>query len=416
MSTKKIKKPELLAPVQNFTSLIAAIENGADAVFFGIKGFNMRAGAENFSISDLPKISKIAQENNVKTYLALNIIVYENELKDIQKILKAVNKAKINAIICWDMAVIQIAKRLGIEVHLSTQASVANSESANFFKKFGIKRVVLARECSLEQIKKIKEKTKVEIEVFIHGAMCVSISGRCFMSQYLYGKSANRGECQQPCRRKYIIKQVDGGKELEIGENYVLSPQDLCAMDFIEKIIDLDIDCLKVEGRNRSPEYVATVIKSYRRIIDFICSAKTKGKKYKEELARLKKELSTELDRVYHRGKGSGFFLGKPENQWSNSDGNKATQKKERVGKVTSYYSNIGVAEFIIHESSIKIGDTLIFEGPNTGSYQEKITSLEKDHKKIKSAEKGEKVATKVSSKIGKRDTVYVIKKVQNNL
>jgi putative protease len=306
---KTIKKPELLAPVQDYTSLTAAIKNGADAVFFGIKGFNMRAGAKNFTVKDLPKIVKIAHKNNVKTYLAINTIIYENEIKKVEQILLKVKKAKIDAIICWDFSIIQIAKKLNIEIHISTQASIANSKTAEFYRKLGATRVVLARECSLEQIKEIKKQTKAEIEVFIHGAMCVSMSGRCFMSQFLYGKSANRGECLQPCRRKYLIKQIDGGQELELGEDYVLSPKDLCTIDFIEKIIDAGIDCFKIEGRNRSPEYVAVVTKSYRTIIDFVCSTKKRDNKFYEQLSALKEELFEKLNTVYHRGNSTGFFL-----------------------------------------------------------------------------------------------------------
>ncbi|MFA5934817.1 MAG: peptidase U32 family protein [Candidatus Paceibacterota bacterium] len=406
----KTKKPELLAPIQDYTSLTAAIENGADAVFFGIKGFNMRAGAKNFTVNDLPKIVKIAHKANVKTYLAVNIIIYENEIKKVEQVLKKVKEAGVDAIICWDFAIIQIAKRLKIEIHISTQASIANSETAEFYRKLGAKRVVLARECSLEQIKEIKKNTKVEIEVFIHGAMCVSVSGRCFMSQFLYGKSANRGECLQPCRRKYIIKQIDGGEELELGEDYVLSPKDLCTMNFIEKILDLGVDCLKIEGRNRSPEYVANVTKAYRTIIDFIYSAKKRDKKFKEELASLKVVLSEKLDNVYHRGESSGFFLGKPINEWTGCSGSQAKQKKVYIGKVTKYYSKIKVAEILVQNTKVEIGDTLIFQGPTTGSIEEKVVSLEKDNKQIEKAERGEKVAVSVSSIVRKNDQIYIIK------
>jgi putative protease len=353
----KIKKPELLAPVQDYMSLRTAIDNGADAIFFGIKGFNMRARAKNFTVADLPKITKIAHDSNVKIYLAINTIIYEDEIKEIEKILRKVKEAKVDAIICWDFAIIQIAKRLEIEVHISTQASIANSETAEFYRKLGAERVVLARECSLEQIKEIKKHTKVEIEVFIHGAMCVSISGRCFMSQFLYGKSANRGACMQPCRKKYLIKQIDGDKELELGEDYVMSPKDLCTIDFIEKIIDSGVDCLKIEGRNRSPEYVAVVTKSYRTIIDFICSNQKRDKKFKEQLAKLKDDLSLKLETVYHRGSSTGFFLGKPINEWTKTPGSQATQKKVYIGKVLNYFKKIGVAEIILHGSiNLKIG------------------------------------------------------------
>ena len=407
------KKPELLAPIQDWTSLSAAINNGADAVFFGIKGFNMRAGAKNFTVNDLTKIAEIAHKNNIKAYLAINTIIYESELKKIEKVLEKVKSAKIDAIICWDFAIIQIAKKLKIETHISTQASIANSETAEFYRKLGATRVVLARECSLEQIKEIKKHTKVEIEIFIHGAMCVSISGRCFMSQFLYGKSANRGECQQPCRKKYIIKQVDGNNELELGEDYVMSPKDMRTLDFIEKILDLDIDCLKIEGRNRSPEYVATVTKAYRTIIDFIYSAKKRDTKFKMELAKLKSELDEKLDTVYHRGSSSGFFLGKPINEWSGSSGSQATQKKVRVGTVTHYYNKIKVAEINIQgKFKIKIGDSLLIQGPTTGSVEENITSLEKNNKAIKVTTGNEKVAISVKSIIRKNDQVYLINKL----
>ena len=408
----KYKKPELLAPVQDYTSLMSAIKNGADAVFFGIKGFNMRAGAKNFTVTDLSKISKIAKKNNIKTYLALNTIVYENELKKVEDILKKVKKAKIDAIICWDFAVIQIAKKLGIEIHISTQASIANSKTAEFYKKLGASRVVLARECSLEQIKDIRKKVKVEIEIFIHGAMCVSMSGRCFMSQFLTGKSANRGECTQPCRRKYLIKQIDGDQELELGESYVMSPKDLSTLEFIEKILDVGVNCLKIEGRNRSHEYVATVTKAYREVIDFYYNTQKHDKNFYLEFKKLKEQLSQKLDTVYHRGKSSGFFLGKPINEWVDGHGSQATQKKVYVGKVTKFYKKIGVVEIYIQNTKIKIGDTILFQGPTTGSIEAVIISLEKDHKPIKIAEKGEKIAIKLDSIVRENDEVYVMQKV----
>ena len=409
----KRKKPELLAPIQDFTSLTAAINNGADAVFFGIKGFNMRAGAKNFTEKDLPKIVKIAKAHKIKTYLAINIIIYENELKKVETLLKKVKKAGVDAIICWDFAIIQIAKKLGIEIHISTQASIANSETAEFYRKLGATRVVLARECSLEQIKEIKKHTKAEIEIFIHGAMCVSMSGRCFMSQFLYGKSAKRGECQQPCRRKYLIKQVDGdGKELELGEDYVMSPKDMRTIDFIEKILDLNIDCLKIEGRNRSPEYVAIVTKAYRTIIDYIYSAKKRDQKFKDDLAKLKGDLNFKLDTVYHRGSSSGFFLGKPINEWAHCSGSQATQKKVYIGKVIKYYPKIGVLEtLVLAGTGVKIGDSIIIQGPITGSVEEKVISLEKEHQAITKGKKGERVAIKTTLPVKLHDQIFVIQK-----
>ena len=410
-----IKKPELLAPIQDYTSLNAAINSGADAVFFGIKGFNMRAGAKNFTEKDLSKIVKIARRKKVKTYLAINIIIYENEIKDVENLLKKVKKAGVDAIICWDFSIIEIARKLKIEFHISTQASIANSRTAEFYRKLGATRVVLARECSLEQIKEIKKHTKAEIEIFIHGAMCVSMSGRCFMSQFLTGKSANRGECTQPCRRKYIIKQLDGDKELELGENYVMSPKDMSTLGFIEKILDVGVDCLKIEGRNRSPEYVATVTKSYRTIIDFYYSTKRHDQIFYEALEKLKDILFEKLETVYHRGESSGFFLGKPINEWTNGHGSEATQKKVYVGQVLRFFKKINVVEILIKNEPIKIGNTILFQGPTTGSIEAVIVSLEKEHRPIKMAKRGEKIAIKIDSLVRENDEVYVMQKVDSN-
>ncbi len=412
-----MKKPELLSPIQDFTSLRAAIAGGCDAVYFGIRGFNMRAGAKNFIVDDLAEIVKIAQENKIKTYLALNTIIYEDELKQVDEILQKAKAAKISAVICWDLAVVQRAVKIGLETHLSTQASVANSEAAKFYKDLGIKRIVLARECSLEQIKEIKKKVDVEVETFIHGAMCVSESGRCFLSQFSYGKSANRGECLQPCRRKYLIKQVDGGEEFELGEDYVLSPKDLCALPFIEKLIEAEIDCFKIEGRNRSPEYVKTVTSVYRQAIDrywerlqvknLVCS---NTKLFKDEFDILKKDLLRKLGTVYNRGFSNGFYLGKPINEWTHSYGSQATTKKIHIGKVIHYYSKIGVAEIEIQaKQKLKNKDKIIIEGSTTGVYNRKIESMEIDHQKIKLAQQGDIVAIKVGQRVRENDLVYKV-------
>ncbi len=414
----KQDKPELLAPVQDYISLKTAVDSGADAVYFGIRGFNMRAGAKNFTTLDLPKISKIAHSKGVRVFLAINTIIYEEELKNVEKILEKAKKAKIDAIICWDMAVMKIAKKLDFEIHLSTQASVANSEAAEFYRKAGANRIILARECSLEQIKKIKKACpKIEIEIFIHGAMCVSVSGRCFISQFLHNKSANRGECLQPCRRKYLIKQVSNGDgkntELEIAESYVLSPKDLCTIDFFEKLMDVGVDCFKIEGRNRSPEYVATTTKAYRTLIDFLSVGSRTSNRSKDGLNKLKTKLKNDVKKVYNRKFGSGFFLGKPISEWTNSYGSQATEKKIHIGIVSHYYKKIGVAEILIQANkSIKIGDTLIFQGPTTGSHKQKIESMEIDHKPIKKALQGDKVAIKLRKIVHKNDQVYIIKKV----
>lgn len=270
-------KPELLSPVQDLVSLKAAIDAGADAVYFGIKELNMRQGAKNFELKELKKIIDICHKNKVKAYLTLNTIVYDNEISRVKEILRKIKKLKIDAVIAWDFSVINEANKLGIPMHISTQASISNFEAIKTLKKNfkNITSVNLARELSLEQIKYIikklkKERIKVDIEVFVHGAMCVSVSGRCFMSQEIFGKSANRGECLQPCRRKYILKDIEEDHELELGEEYVMSPKDLCTIEIIDKLIEAGINSFKIEGRNRSPEYVKVVTESYREAIDAV--------------------------------------------------------------------------------------------------------------------------------------------------
>jgi putative protease len=410
MKINRNKKPEILAPIQDWTSLQAAIDNGADAVFFGIKGFNMRSNAKNFEVKNLSKLVKTAKASKVKTYLTLNIIVYDAELKKVESLLKKVKAAGVDAVICWDLAVIEICKKIKLNFHISTQASIANSMTAEFYRKLGAERVVLARECSLPQIKAIQKNVKVEIEIFIHGAMCVSMSGRCFLSQFSCGKSANRGECTQPCRRKYNIKQVDGDAEFEIGADYVMSPKDMRTIDIIEQILEADVDCLKIEGRNRSPEYVAHVVSAYRQIVDFIYDTKVHNNKFYGELDELKLKLNTELDTVYHRGQSTGFFMGKPMNEWTKSYGNEATVKKIHLGKIVKFYGQINVAEVtILSKESIKIGDKLVYQGATTGSYEEEIASMEIEHKPIKKAVQGDTIAIKVNKLLKVGDEVFVI-------
>ncbi|MBW3012117.1 U32 family peptidase, partial [Candidatus Woesearchaeota archaeon] len=276
---------ELLSPAGDWPSLNAAISSGCDAVYFGVKGLNMRAGAKNFEIQELSKLAKKCHDNNVKCYLTLNAVMYDDELAKIKKIIQEAKKAKVDAVIAWDFSVINECRKQGIDVHLSTQASVSNFDALEFYSKY-VSRIVLARELSLEQIKEIKQKIKkhklnIEIETFIHGAMCVSVSGRCYTSQFLFRKSANRGECLQPCRRQYNVKDIETGDELKLENHFVMSPKDLCTIDFIDKMIDAGIDVFKIEGRNRAPEYVGVVTECYRKAIDAV-----KQKKFTEKLKK----------------------------------------------------------------------------------------------------------------------------------
>jgi len=399
-----MKKPELLSPVAGFDSLNAAVDAGADSVYFGVSELNMRANAKNFKLSDLKKITSFCHKNKVRAYLVVNTIVYQNELPKVKKILKSAKQAKIDAVILWDMAVLEEAKKLKLEIHLSTQASVSNSTAANFYKKQGITRVIPARECTLKQVKEIKKNSKVEIETFIHGAMCVSISGRCFLSQEIFNRSANRGDCLQPCRRKYIIKDSEEGHELNLGENFVMSPKDLCSLPFIDKLIKAGIDSFKIEGRNRSPEYVKTVTSVYRNAIDDYFAKKLTKKKIQTYIDKLKT--------VYNRGFSKGFFLGLPTaKDFTDTYGSKATTRKQYVGFVKNYYKNVNAAEIKLEAAGIKEGDNLLIIGNKTGVIEETVSSMQINHKLVKKADKGERVGIKLKHQARENDKVYVIKK-----
>lgn len=409
----EIKKPELISPVQDFASLNAAINAGADAVYFGLKEFSMRANAKNFDLNEIKKVIDICHKNKIKAYLTLNTIIYENELEKIKRILKKIKEYGIDAVHAWDFAVINEARKLRIPVHLSTQASVSNSEAAELYKKIGIKRIILARECTLKQIKEIKKKLKnIEIEVFVHGAMCVSISGRCFLSQFLFGKSANRGECIQPCRREYVIEDFEQGKrlgnKLRIGNNYILSPKDLCALLFIDKLIEAGIDAFKIEGRNRSPEYVKVTTECYREAIDLHTQKKLTEDK--------KKKIVDKLKEVYNRGFSEGFYFGMPAaRDFTDSHGTKAEALKEYVGKIINFYNKIKVADILIESGSLKEGDEIYIEGNKTGITRERVKSIEISHKEAKEAKKGQRIGIKISKSARKNDKIYLIKVVSPN-
>jgi len=391
------KKPELLAPAGNFISLKAAIDAGCDAVYFGIRGFNMRDNKKNFSLEDLKEISNICKEKQIKKYLTMNTIAYDPELNTIENIIKEA-KQYVNAIICWDLAIIQLCKKHNVPFHISTQASISNSETAKFYKDLGAERIVLARECSLDKVKEIKEQSNMEIEIFIHGAMCVAISGRCFMSQNTFGRSANRGQCLQNCRREYNIKDVDKEFELNLGSNYVMSAKDLCTLPFIEKLVEFD--SLKIEGRNKSPEYVKTVVSVYRQAID----AHFENKLTKE----LKEQLLEKLKTVYNRDFSSGFFMGKPVNEFTDQYGSKATTKKEYIGKIINYYKKNQVAEILIESNTFEKGNTLMIQGQKTGVQELTVEEIMQNDKPVKQTKRGE-ATFKCPIEIRKNDQVFII-------
>jgi len=413
-------KPKILAPVSDFTTLRAAIDSGADEIYFGVKGFNMRATARNFELKDLPKIARTCHSSNVKALLALNVLVYDSETKIIRNIVKKAKKYGIDAIIAWDMSVINECIRQKMPVHLSTQNSISNYESLKQHKKNipTLTRVVLARECTLEDIKKIinnikKDKLDVEIETFAHGAMCVSVSGRCMLSHHLFGKSANRGECLQPCRRQYEIRstdKLDSGNEFILGEDAIISPKDLCTLPFIEKLVDAGIDVLKIEGRNRNPEYVSTTVEAYKEVIKYYLENKKKIRKDKDARIaydRLKEKNIERLKTVFNRGFSSGFYLGKPASDWSSSRTGEHTQMKLYVGKVLNHYPKINVAEVHIEDNTLNRGDNIAIHGPTTGHYELKVSEMKDEKTFIEKAVKGTIIGLKVDKKVRRNDQVY---------
>lgn len=416
MRRKKI--PELMAPAGDFISLSAALNAGADAVYFGLRGSNMRAGAKNFALSDMPRIVRECRAAGAKCYLTLNTIYFDSEMRSVLRQLKAAKKAGVDAVIAWDFSVLELARELGIEVFLSTQASVANARAAaSIFRNYGVRRFVLARECSLECVEKIRaglrkilgrDAAEIRLEMFAHGAMCVSVSGRCFMSQFYCGKSANRGECLQPCRRRYLISDADTGKpEFELGANCVLSPKDLMTLPFVEKLVDAGANSLKIEGRNRNASYVSATVSAYRRALDFYRD-NFYSPTFAADFAALKKSLCDELSKTFNRGFSDGFFMGKPVGDWT-SDGNRAALKKRILGHVLNYYSKLGVAEISIDDAPLCRGAKIQLEGETTGFLEFAADSIQMRGNPVDSAQKGDVVAVKVPQKVRRNDRLYIL-------
>ncbi len=393
---KHKQKSELLAPAGDFSCLNAAVNAGAGAVYFGLKeGMNMRAAAKNFSISDLEEIKRICDKKGVKKYLTLNTIIYDNELKRVEEIIKKTKKY-VDAIICWDLSIVQLCKKHKVPFHISTQASIANVEAAKFYKKLGAERIILARELNLKQIKEISKI--IDTEVFVHGAMCASISGRCFTSQFLFGKSANRGECLQPCRRAYIVKDEDGN-ELRLENNTVMSAKDLCTLPFVEELKKAGVGAFKIEGRNREPEYVDAVVRVYRKALD---------KKLSEKEIR---EGIEELKKVYNKGFSGGFFIRPPtSDDFSKAQNSSATRRKKFIGRVMHYFPNMQVAAIRIFSGKLKVGDELLIIGDKTGVIRHKIGRIEANHKPIKEAKKGQEIGIRIPG-AREKDEVYIVKK-----
>jgi|SRR5690554_1583348 len=400
---KRVNKPELMSPAGNHTMLSAVVNAGADAVYFGVNKLNMRSKASNFNTDELPEIVTFTKSKGVKTYLTLNTIIYEDEIDEAEEIILKAKSAGVDRIICWDLAVVELCKKNNMSFCISTQASVSNSASAEFYKSIGASRVVLARECSLEAIKEIRRKTDIEIEAFVHGAMCIAISGRCFMSHHLFNKSANRGDCIQPCRREYEVYDPIIKKSMLLGEDYVLSAKDLCCIEFIDQLIEAGINSFKIEGRKRSPEYAAKVTEVYRKAIDLYFE-----NKFTKEI---KQEFLKELESVYNRGFSSGFYFNKPSSDdYADIYGSKAKTKKEYIGKVLNYYKKTKVAYVKLETGKIQLNDQLLITGPTSGVVNLKIEKIMIDEKNSDTAVKGDMVTFPCENLIRKNDSVYLIR------
>jgi len=397
----KINKPEILAPVGHYEGLSAVIKAGADAIYMGCGKINQRANKSIFDIEDVKEIRKITQDAGVRQYIVLNSIVFEDDLPYINETLEQLKEIGVDAVIGWDMAVLSKSIELGIETHLSTMASVSNSQAAKFYEKMGIKRIVPAREVKLEGLLDIKNKTNLEVEIFIHGAMCMAVSGRCFLSHDVFEKSGNRGECYQVCRHEFDVKIVskNTGTEFFLGSDYVLSARDLVTINFVDKL--MWADSWKIEGRNKNPDYAYIVTKAYREARDRILNGQWETKGWKD--------LWDMLERVYHREWDSGFYFGEGLFGLNKSI---AKEQKLYVGEIVHYYPKISVAEVKIINNSISVGDTIHIIGKTTGVVRQKVESMQVDRKNIQTAEKGMIVGLKTTERVRKGDKVYIMKEV----
>jgi len=407
---KKREQYEIMAPVGSFESLAAAIQGGADSVYFGIEGLNMRSrSANNFTTEDLHEIASICKKHQIKTYLTVNTIIYDTDLSRMREIIDTAKKAQLSAIIAADVAAMHYANQIGVEVHLSTQLNITNIESLKFYAQFA-DVVVLARELNLEQVKNIHEQIieqeikgpkgqLIRIEMFAHGALCMAVSGKCYLSLHEMSSSANRGACNQICRRGYIVKDKESDIELEIDNQYIMSPKDLKTIHFMNKMLDAGVQVFKLEGRARGPEYVRIVSECYKEAIVAYCE----NQFTEEKISNWEERLKT----VFNRGFWDGYYLGQRLGEWSSKYGNEATEKKMYIGKVIKYFSKLGVAEFLIETQNLQLGDKVLITGPTTGALFSEADEIRVDLKPVNEAVRGERFSMKVSEKVRPSDKLF---------
>lgn len=402
---------EIMAPVGCYESLHAAINAGADAVYFGVEGLNMRARSSvNFTLDDLRRIASICDEAGVKTYLTVNTIIYDNEIAKCHDVIDAVKESGISAIIASDIAAISYARKIGVEVHISTQVNVSNIEAVRFYSQWA-DVMVLARELSLEQVssihRAIEEENicgprgeKIRLEMFCHGALCMAVSGKCYLSLHEMNSSANRGACTQICRRGYRVTDIETGDQLEIENKYIMSPKDLKTIHFLNKMIDAGVSVFKIEGRARGPEYVALTVQAYSEAIQSICD----GSFTDEKIAHWNESLS----RVFNRGFWDGYYMGQRLGEWSSKYGSSATKVKRYIAKGVRYFPKLGVGEFLMEAGELHPGDEIVITGTDTGAIIMKVDELRLEYDPVQIVRKGDSFSMKVPRKIRPSDRMYL--------
>jgi len=405
-------KVELLAPAGSFECLQAAINAGADAIYFGVEQLNMRTrSSQSFHISDIKTVSAICKKEGLKAYITLNTVMYEYDMQLLKTVLKEVKKHRIDAVIASDFAVIDYCNKMEIPLHISTQANISNVESVRFFSRYA-DVMVLARELTLKQVAEIsneieRKKIKgpsgklVKLEMFVHGALCMAISGKCYMSLHTQNAAANRGACVQNCRRPYTVTDTETGEQLEVDNEYIMSPKDLCTIDLLDQLTDSGVDVLKIEGRTKGADYVQVVTKCYREALDAVLDGT-----YTAEKAAVWKQ---EMGKVYNRGFWEGYYLGRKLGEWTPQPGSAASEKKIYIGKGSKYYPKISVGEFILESGSLKTGDTMMVTGPKCGMVKETIGTLMVNGEPAAEAVKGDKITLKFETKVTPSDKLYKI-------
>ena len=416
---------EIMAPVGSRESLAAAINAGADSIYFGIEKLNMRAhSASTFTIEDLREIAATCDAKGIKTYLTVNTIIYGEDIDQMHEIIDAAKEAGISAVIASDVAVMTYCQKVGQEVHLSTQLNISNIEALRFYAQFA-DVVVLARELRMNQVKAIHEQAikenicgpsgePIRIEMFCHGALCMAISGKCYLSLHNAGRSANRGECVQICRRKYDVTDAETGNELLVDNKYIMSPKDLKTIRFIDKMMDAGVRVFKIEGRARGPEYVDTVVRCYREAINAVLhDAEVSQDEEKLFTESAKDAWDERLARVFNRGFWDGYYQGQTLGEWNDSYGSKATEKKVYCAKTIKYFSKIGVAEFQVEAHEIKVGDKLLITGPTTGAMYLDCNEIRYDLKPVQMAKKGWRISIAVPDKVRPSDKLFILESVK---